>query len=287
MTPEDEKRLGAVAESFCRSKGLQFSGLAGHGAFKATYRVAVPNGDVVALKVYLPGAVTARAEREIAALATLSATEHPCLPRFLALETYAHEGSAYILSAEEFLDGGCLTELVRTQGLIGRDQLVALGRQLSSALAAVEQAQLVHRDVKPDNIVLRKDGTPVLVDFGLVRNLAQQSLTQTWLSRGPGTPLFAAPEQLNNDKHLIDWRTDQFCLAVTLAFCGYGNHPYAASGDGVDTVVGRVATRKGPSDEFKAWAAGNNLTPLTRMLDPWPVGRYRIPKDLQAAWTSL
>lgn len=287
MTPENERKLAAVAEAFCRAKGITFSGLAGHGEFKATYRVIAPNGDSVALKVYLPGAVTERARREIEALALLSATRHRSLPSFLAIETFIYGGQEFVLSAEEFLDGGSLSDFIRANGLLSRDQVVAMGRQLSSAIEVVERAQLVHRDVKPDNIVLRGDGTPVLVDFGLVRNLAQHSLTQTWLARGPGTPLFSAPEQLNNDKHLIDWRTDQFSLAVSLAFCGFGNHPYATAGDAVDSLIARVATRKGPSAEFIAWATANNLAPLARMVDAWPVGRYRIPQDLQAALANL
>lgn len=286
MTPENEHLLAAVAVAFCRAQGLTFSRLAGHGEFKATYRVVAFNGDVVALKVYLPGAVSERTKREIDALATLSATGHPSLPRFLALDSFTHEGCKFILSLEEFLDGGSLTDYVRANGLISREQCIRLGRQLCSALVEMERARLVHRDVKPDNIVLRSDGTAVLIDFGLVRNLVQLSLTHTWMARGPGTPLFAAPEQLNNDKQLIDWRTDQFSLAVSLAFCGFGNHPYATGSDGVDTLIGRVATRKGSSQEFRDWAVSNHLTPLIRMVDAWPVGRYRIPGDLQAAWPS-
>jgi hypothetical protein len=60
------------------------------------------------------------------------------------------------------------------------------------------------------------DPTPALVDFGLVRDLSETSLTASWLPRGPGTPLFASPEQLNNEKALIDWRSDQFSIGVIL-----------------------------------------------------------------------
>jgi len=89
------------------------------------------------------------------------------------------------------------------------------------------ELDLVHRDIKPANIMF-KEGleTPVLVDFGIVRDLAATSLTQTWSPIGPGTPFFASPEQLNNEKHLIDWRSDQFSLGVTLYFARTARHPY-------------------------------------------------------------
>lgn len=287
MTPENVEQLTAVAETYCGAMGNSFSGLAGHGAFKATYRVIAKAGEIMALKIYLPGAVTERAGRELRALARLSETNHPSLPKFLAIESFTHQGNQYLLSTEEFLDGGSLTDYVTQNGLLSRKKLITIGRQLSSALSEVEAADLVHRDVKPDNIVLKAGGTAVLIDFGLVRNLAQQSLTQTWLAQGPGTPLYASPEQLNNDKQLIDWRTDQFGLAVALAMCSYGRHPYAASAGSPDSAVARVAERSGVSMEFVRWAKDHNLDPLIKMLDPWPVGRYRIPKDLEAAFSSL
>ncbi len=287
MTPENERQLSAVAEAYCGVAGHSFSGLAGHGAFKATYRVVPKSGEAIALKVYLPGAVNERTERELQALQTLSATDHPSLPKFIAFETFNFEGDTYLVSVEEFLEGGSLTDHVKQHGPLPRGAIVAVGRQLSSALSKVEAADLVHRDVKPDNIVMRNGGTAVLVDFGLVRNLSMASLTQTWLAQGPGTPLYASPEQLNNDKLLIDWRTDQFGLAVSLAMCGYGRHPYAVGTDKPEMAVGRVAARAGVAAEFVRWAQDHKLDPLIKMLDPWPVGRYRIPEDLEAAFSSL
>jgi len=287
MTPENEKMLAAAAQAFCDDKGLRFVELAGHGAFKATYRVVDSAGKTIALKVYLPGSVNERTSREIDALVALSKTGHQSLPCFLAVIAFHHAGVDFLFSAEEFLEGGSLTEFVRTQGLLDRNRLIRLALEVSSALIEVAGAHLVHRDVKPDNIVLRVDGTAVLVDFGLVRNLAQLSLTQSWLAQGPGTPLFASPEQLNNDKHIIDWRTDQFSLGVSLAFCGFGNHPYAHPGDTPDQIVARVGSRAPVHPGFVQWATSSGLTPLVKMVESWPAARYRTSSSLQVAWTSL
>src|SRR5207244_520254 len=105
-------------------------------------------------------------------------------------------------------------------------------------------------------------GVPVIIDFGVVRDLADSSLTKTHLARGPGTPLYAPPEQLNNRKALIDWRSDQFSLGITLSYCAFGVHPYAQAGDVDTVVVDRVAAYQSPSAAWvdKACAAG--LEPL-------------------------
>lgn len=287
MTPGEQMTLTAVAQAFCSARGLSFSRAAGHGAFKATFRVLHPDGRILALKVYLPGAVTQRAYREIEALTELSKTAHPSLPSFLALVGHDHGGTSYVISAEEFLGGGSLGERLARDGLCDRQEVVDLAVQVASALAEVAGAGLVHRDIKPDNLVFRDDGTIVLVDFGLVRNLALHSLTQTWLAQGPGTPLYAAAEQLNNDKHLIDWRTDQFSLGVSLAFAAYGHHPYEHPGDNADVVVGRVAAREQPAPDFLGWTTSVGLAPLVQMVQPWTASRYRRPADLIAAWAAV
>jgi serine/threonine protein kinase len=126
--------------------------------------------------------------------------------------------------------------------------------------------------------------TPVIVDFGLVRDLSSTSLTQTWIAMGPGTPYYAAPEQLTNDKELIDWRTDQFALGILLAESALGYHPYSESGDTTARTVERVAQREGPTDHCKADLAREGLPAITRMIASWPVRRFRTPRDLGGAW---
>jgi len=287
MTPAEEQLLAAVAQAYCLSHGYKFSGFAGNGAFKAVYQALKPDGTAVAIKVYLPAAANERAAREVQALLELSKAGHPSLPTFQSLETVIHLGVSHLLSTEEFLHGGNLTALVASGGLLDRTRLIEIGRQISSALAVVADARLVHRDVKPDNIVMRSGGTAVLVDFGIVRNLTQQSLTQSWLPMGPGTPLFASPEQLNNAKAMIDHRADQFSLGVTLGVSGYGKHPFEHPGDNWDAVVARVAARHKAHPGFVQWASSRGLDPLIRMVEPWPVSRYRLPAQLIQAWMAV
>jgi serine/threonine protein kinase len=172
-------------------------------------------------------------------------------------------------------------------GLISRSELLKIGDALISAVDHIAARDLVHRDFKPANIMFAATkGDAVIGDFGIVRDLRKDSLTQSYLSSGPGTPFFAAPEQLTNDKAMIDWRTDQFALGVTLAISHFGFHPYRRNGENDSETVSRVASRSGPSPSFVETATRAELPALIKMLAPWPVERFRTPPLLLEAWRA-
>jgi serine/threonine protein kinase len=131
-----------------------------------------------------------------------------------------------------------------------------------------------------------EDSPAIIGDFGIVRDLTKSSLTHTYIASGPCTPYFAAPEQLNNDKALIDWRTDQFALGTTLTVAHFGFHPYRAKAESDDQAVLRVSSRSGPSAEFVEATNAEGLPVLATMLSPWPVQRYRTPSLLLSAWRA-
>lgn len=190
-------------------------------------------------------------------------------------------------SLEEFLSGGSLSEKLK-KGTICIKQFHSIGDCLISALSHISSHGLVHRDIKPDNIMFRDDEkTPVIVDFGLVRDLNSESLTQTWLLHGPGSPYYSAPEQLNNQKELIDWRTDQFSLGVTFSLCLFGIHPYHRKGDNLSDVVTRIISREDCSPDFVQKCKDNGLELLQKMVSPWSVGRFRKTDQLKQAWNKV
>lgn len=135
----------------------------------------------------------------------------------------------------EYVDGSSLTALIEHLRQRGRDAalqhvaahlggdvarlgartlveyFVRLGIDIARALHEVHHSGLVHRDVKPSNILLRRDGRPLLADFGLARGL---DLTVTRQGAFAGTPIYAPPEQLRGEE--LDPRADVYALAVTL-----------------------------------------------------------------------
>ena len=273
--------IDRIAQLVCQTNGYELLAFVGSGAFKRTFQVKLPAGDSVALKVFAPGFSRERTEREIDAMKRCS---HPGVARLIDIFVVEDNGVSYTVTTEEYLPDGTLAAQMADRGLLPPNYVRLLGRHLINALSHVASLDLVHRDIKPENIMFRGD-RPVIVDFGLVRDLGASSLTQTWLANGPGTPLYASPEQLLNRKSLIDWRSDQFSLAVMLSICAFGDHPFAANssmGETIDSVM----KRRGPTPAFMAGAEQAGLKSLIRMASPWPVDRFRTTTMLAEAWET-
>lgn len=271
--------LFPVAIEFAQSRNLTDVAFAGKGAYKETFRAIDPHGMPLALKLLEPSKCNlARSEREIAAL---KKCESPLIASLYDYgEFVTSSGYKYYFSTEEYLDGGTLNNQLKRTSLTP-DTIRQYAKSLVHALDYLKNANLVHRDIKPDNIMFRSTRPePVLVDFGLVRDLSESSLTLTWLPQGPGTPYYAAPEQLNNDKQLIGWRTDQFCVGVVLAICLTGRHPFEAPGDTPPQVIETVARRRPCADPFKAEARLAGFDWLIKTLGVWPIQRYSTPRQI-------
>lgn len=269
-------------DAICSHRGLTFHSAAGSGAFKHTYLVSTPEGTPLALKVYKHAGSDERTAREVEAIRKCA---HPGIVRFDVLDRWNAAGEEYVYSLEEFLGGGTLSQRLG-KTLLSRSELTRVGRLLVEAVAHIAAHDLVHRDLKPDNIMFR-EGTddPVIVDFGLVRDLAQSSLTQTWAPQGPGTPYFSPAEQLLNQKELIDWRSDQFALGVLLTVAATGRHPYQHGDEPARATVERVALRAQCSAEFLGWCEAISAPALPRMVAAWPVHRFTKPAQLLSRWT--
>ena len=274
--------LEHVARAICSAQGLRFVRFVGLGAFKETYEVQ-QGETALALKVYNARNTPERAAREIDAMTRCA---HPNIGRLIAVAIHSDPSGKFAFSIEEYFGGGTLSSRL-APGPLTAAQVRVLGADLISAIAHIAALDLVHRDLKPDNIMFRGDGvTPAVVDFGLVRDLNARSLTQTHVMQGPGTPLYAPAEQLLNEKGRIDWRADQFSLGVVLCYCAFGLHPYEASGEGPMEIVSRVAERKVPVTSFVESARAAGLPALERMVAPWPVQRFRTPAALARAWSA-
>jgi serine/threonine protein kinase len=272
--------LEDAARKICRKHRMQFVGTVGEGTFKQTFHVVDSSNTPLALKIYKAEKASPRDHREINAMRRCS---HKNIAKLLSVETFTDGNQKVIAITEEFLSGGTLT----SKGQLNAKQCLSIGKELVDALGHIARLSLVHRDIKPDNIIFRSDGvTPVLTDFGVVRDLTDSSITPTWAARGPGTPFFSAPEQLNNQKNLIDWRTDQFALGISLAVAVFGEHPYRNLGTSDQDLLQRVSSRLKPADWFTERTVLSGLSVLQRMVAPWPVDRYRKPEHLSAGWAE-
>jgi serine/threonine protein kinase len=164
----------------------------GQGGMGVVYEVQDPQtGQTLALKLILESAasptVRERFSREAGVLAKI---QHPGVVRIHGMAR-APEGP-YIV--QELLDGESLDDVVRRGGL-PPPEAARVVRDLADAAAAVHAHGILHRDIKPGNVILRAGNTPVLLDFGLVRDQNAETLTNTGAVMG--TPTYMAPEQAN------------------------------------------------------------------------------------------
>ncbi len=182
----------------------------GMGAvFKAKHTVT---GDIVAIKIIPPETaknpvLLKRFEQEFRAA---SLFDHPNIVK--AIEYCGTATSPFLVM--EFVDGESLGQKVEKSGAIEEAEAVRIIGQVCDGLHRAHKQGLVHRDVKPDNVLMTSDGTAKLTDMGLVKDIeGEMNLTKT--GRGLGTPHFMAPEQFRNAKN-ADVRCDIYSLGATL-----------------------------------------------------------------------
>jgi serine/threonine-protein kinase len=128
-------------------------------------------------------------------------------------------GRAYLALA--FYEGETLQRKLEG-GPLPLPEAVRIARQIARGLAAAHQRQIVHRDVKPANVVILPDGTVKLLDFGLAKMVGATSLTR--LGASPGTPAYKSPEQTRGEK--VDRRSDLWALGVVLYEIVTGRQPF-------------------------------------------------------------
>jgi serine/threonine-protein kinase len=161
-------------------------------------------------------------ERELLAVSTINS---PRVPRILENGVATTASGQCVWFCEQFIEGISLRDHLASKTL-DIDELLQMARHLLQALSEAETAQIVHRDVKPDNIILGTDGELWLIDFGIARHLTLLSLTATANPFGKLTLGYAPPEQMRNNKSFIDSRADLFALGITLIESHIGFNPF-------------------------------------------------------------
>lgn len=206
--------------------------LLGHGGMGAVYRAWDTRLDVqVALKEMVVqsdlGPSTAehlreQFHREAKILASLS---HPNLVR--VTDSFEWQGNAYLVM--NLVQGTALDQALASHGAFSESEVIPWGIQILNALGYCHAQGVIHRDIKPQNLLIQPDGQVVLVDFGLAKLWNQHDpRTQTAL-RGMGTPEYAPPEQYDGSASHTDARSDLYSLAATLYHALTGQAPPTAT----------------------------------------------------------
>ena len=195
----------------------------GRGSWGVVYRARDARLDRdVALKLLRPGTrdpeALARFQLEIEALARL---RHP---NVVAVHGAGeHEGRTWV--AMELVEGEPLQARLARQGPLPAAEALAIARDLAAALAHAHEHGVLHRDVKPANVLLTAEGGVRLADFGSACVLETTQLTETGVILG--TPLYMAPEQITGQRERLGPATDLYALGATLYTALTGRAPFA------------------------------------------------------------
>lgn len=165
-----------------------------------------------------------------------------------------HQGKPCLIM--EYLRSESLSTVLETGGVLPPEQVARIGSQITSALSAAHQAGIVHRDIKPGNVLLAEDGTAKITDFGISRAVDDGTVTATGVLAG--TPAFLAPEVAKG--HDAGFPADVFSLGATLYSAVEGQPPFGLD-DNAIALLFRITTSEiappeqaGPLAPVLAWA---------------------------------
>lgn len=247
----------------------------GHGGMATVYRATDTVLDrPVALKVMHPHLQAAeearrRFHREARSVARL---RHP---RVLEIYDFSGEGSSEAYIAAELLTGPTLKQWREAQHELPAEIAACAAIQVAQALEAAHEAGIVHRDVKPENVLLHENRELKLTDFGIADMLDAQSMTAT--GQILGSPGHMAPEQIEGGD--CDARTDLFSLGTVLYYLATGHLPF--TGRNPHQVLKRIVDGEYADPLRVNPAIGGRLRAIiVKSLERDPADRYQSASEL-------
>ncbi|MHC4871617.1 MAG: protein kinase domain-containing protein [Planctomycetota bacterium] len=174
--------------------------------------------------------------------------------------------------AMPFVEGGSVRDLIRKHGRVSESESVSIARQVAEGLAYAHENNIVHRDIKPDNILLDENGIPKITDLGLAKQ-TDSNLSLTATSSALGTPYYISPEQALDSKH-ADGRSDIYSLGCTLFQMLAGKVPY----DGNSAFAVLNSHQNDPIPSIRSMVPGTSEaleTVIFKMMTKDPEDRYQ------------
>ncbi|MEK7468556.1 MAG: protein kinase [Planctomycetota bacterium] len=256
----------------------------GRGGMGAVYlaRHMTLNVDV-AVKV-LPQDISLKspdyAQRFLREARMAAAIRHPNVVSIMDADRDEATGLYYIV--EEYIDGGSLRERLQAKGAFSEKSALAATAGILKALQAAMKKGIVHRDIKPDNILVTKDGQVKLADLGLAKRTGGPSsapaITQANMTMG--TPHYMSPEQIQDTSH-VDIRGDIYSLGATLYHLLAMSPPFP--GTEIYAVLNKVMNTPAPDIRVaRPDVSEGTARVIQRMLEKQPEDRYQTPADVLA-----
>ncbi|MBB5083988.1 serine/threonine-protein kinase [Nonomuraea endophytica] len=218
--PGDPQKLGIY----------QVEGRLGKGGQGLVYLVSGPDGQRLAAKLLNADSWSAERVQRLFLREVALAKQVAGFCTAQVIDAGTLDGQPYLVS--EYIDGPSLAEKVGVDGPLSGGDLERLAIGTATALIAIHQAGIVHRDFKPGNVLMGPDGARV-IDFGIAR---EAEATATATSHVLGTPSYIAPEQLSGSPATA--ASDVFAWGATMAFAATGHAPFGH--DSIPAVINRL-----------------------------------------------
>lgn len=200
--------------------------------------------------------------------------DHPNIVRGIDV---GREGDFYYF-AMELIDGESLADLIERRGSLPEDEAVGIALQVAEALDHIWKIGLVHRDVKPHNVLLTREGMAKLTDLGLVKPTHPEWTGFTRSGFAVGSPSYIPPEQARGEKD-IDIRADIYSLGVTLFEMVTGSPPFVGNTE-VETISMHLTEYPPPANTKNAQVSKRTSLVIDKMLQKKPSHRYVDPGRL-------
>jgi len=213
------------------------------GGQKLVISAQHPTHGSVVLKLILPTQDAESLKREILAVRQINS---PRVPKILEDGSVPSQFGVCYWLLEQTIPGESVRSVVQ-RGPMAASEVLRLGLHVLQAVVLAEASSIVHRDIKPDNIMRDPTGAFWLLDFGVSRHLTLDSLTATALPFGKVTWGYSPLEQCRNLKPAIDSRSDLFALGVTLFECATGNNPFRTGAQDALHMLHRIENQALPA----------------------------------------
>ncbi len=208
--------------------------------------------------------------RESRAMAKL---QHPNIVQVYAADSV----NSIYFAAIEFIDGQSMQDWMNDVGKLSVADAVHVILVCAEALQQAHSQNIVHRDIKPDNILVTKNGIVKVADFGLAKALGEDvSMTQS--GTGLGTPLYMAPEQARNAKN-VDHRADIYALGTMLYFFVTNALPYAGDST-LELIIAKETGKFKPAKSLNAEVPERLDLMIDKMMAKEPEHRYSSCEEI-------
>ena len=202
------------------------------------------------------------------------------VPKIYEVLHMNYQGNETLCIIEEKIEGYTLDNFLQLGKRFTLSDAVDFLEQGLFFIRDLESEKIVHRDIKPQNIIITNNKKVYFLDFGIARILGASSLTLTKAQFGPHTPGYAAPEQFNNRKDSIDSRADIFSLGVVTYECLSGHNPFLEGATSYLDILQKTETITPVVFQIPGDSEQQFMALLSTMMGKYP---SRRPKNAQQA----